>query len=135
MRTLAFCSIVLFAACSAGRGASEPTQDLTLAVEQQAVESGATVDLVLRNASNAPAGYNLCTSSLERRTDVDWEPVSSNRVCTMELNTLEPGAEARYTFDLPSVMIPGQYRFVTSVQNMETDERSDIRSDPFSVER
>ena len=135
MKTLVFCSIVLFAACSANRGASAPAQNLTLTVEQQTVESGATVDLVLRNASSAPAGYNLCTSSLERRTDVDWEPLSSNRVCTMELSTLQPGAEARYTYDLPSVMIPGQYRFVTSVQNMETDERSSIRSDPFSVER
>lgn len=134
MRTRALLGLVLLAACSAGRGASPSPSDLTLSVAADVTAAGETVTLVLRNGSDAAAGYNLCTSALERRTDRDWEPLSPNRVCTMELRTLEPATETSYEFELPAVMIPGQYRFVTTVENMATGVRSSVWSDPFTVE-
>ena len=51
-----------------------------------------SLELLLRNGSAQAIGYNLCASTLERRSGDGWQPVASQRVCTMELRLLGRGA-------------------------------------------
>ena len=88
-----------------------------------------SLELTLRNASAQSIGYNLCTSALERRNGDAWTAVKSRRICTMELRTLEPGSEARYSFsiaDLPS----GEYRARARIEGVTTQ----VLSEPFHVD-
>jgi hypothetical protein len=48
-----------------------------------AVSQGRSLELRLRSGSAQPIGYNLCASSLERRSEAAWQPVASKRMCTM----------------------------------------------------
>src|SRR6185295_1914197 len=53
--------------------------------------SPATILLTLRNSSAQPAGYNLCSSALERRIDDTWTRVPTDEICTMEIRRLASG--------------------------------------------
>ena len=71
--------------------------------------------LTLDNGTTRPIGYNLCSSVLERRDGASWTPVS-NDICTMQVNTLNPGFDA--TFEKrPEDLRAGEYRFVTRVES------------------
>lgn len=106
---------------------------VTLDVEPPEAPTAPSVALVLTNGSAGAIGYNLCTSGLERRAGEDWQPVPSDRVCTLELRTLPPGERARYTVELPPGLAPGEYRFHTDVETLATGERSAVRSGAFRV--
>ena len=75
----------------------------------QAQVAGRSLELRLRNDSAQAVGYNLCASSLERKVGQSWQPVASQRICTMELRSLPPGQEARYSLVLEQLP-PGEYR-------------------------
>ena len=110
-----------------------PVTDVVLRVSPDRVESGAFVHLILRNESDASVGYNLCTSVLERRTTDGWEPVPSERVCTMELRTLSPGERAEYELEIPAGLAEGRYRATTTVERMGAGTRHAVWSDRFQV--
>jgi hypothetical protein len=75
-------------------------------------EPGSTpVRLVLSNGSTGDLGYNLCFHTLERRTGDAWAPVNQLTVCTAELRTLVPGAQATFDTNLPPALEPGTYRY------------------------
>jgi hypothetical protein len=65
----------------------------------------------------------------------DWEAVLADRICTMELRILEPDRSARYEYDLPQGLARGEYRAVTVVHVMETEDRLEVTSLPFRVDR
>lgn len=115
--------------CACGPSVQAGAGNVTLAADA----APDSIVLTLRNGSEAAMYYNLCTSSLERQRNGGWETVPSERVCTLELRTLDPAAEARYTLDLPAVLEPGSYRVRTSVENTGTGERNDLVSEPFRV--
>jgi hypothetical protein len=133
MRSFKLSAIVVLGACTASAGSGDAASDLTLAVEPATVAAGDSVTLILGNESASAIGYNLCTSSLERQTDGSWQPLPSDRVCTMELRTLEPGAQTRYPLSLPAALESGEYRYRTTVELMETGERRDVESEVFRV--
>lgn len=110
-----------------------PASDVVLRVEPDRTAPGETVELVLHNGSQGGIGYNLCTSALERRVGEGWEPVPSDRVCTMELRMLEPGQDARYPLELPQDLAAGTYRASTNVERMETGAREGVTSNTFEV--
>jgi hypothetical protein len=87
-----------------------------------------SLDLSLRNGSAQAIGYNLCASNLERRSGDRWQPVASQRMCTMELRSLAPGGEARYRVSLESVP-PGEYRARARIDGNPPE----VATDPFIV--
>lgn len=137
------------AGCSSTPAADDtPAADQTSAADQISAEDTAgvrlmlaatsaapadTITITLDNTSSATVGYNLCTSSLERRTGDEWQPVPSDRVCTMELRMLEPGEQAGFPLPLPPDLTPGEYRVVTGLHPTDADERVDVASTPFTV--
>ena len=133
MRCKALFAIVLLCACSSSPESGDAASAVTLAVAPAAASAGDSVVLTLRNDSEAQIGYNLCTSELHRSTGGEWQSVPSDRVCTMELRTLAPQAEDRYTLELPSRLEPGEYRYHTRVHIPVTGMPSDIQSESFQV--
>lgn len=92
------------------------------------VSQGRSLELLLRNGSAQPIGYNLCASSLERRSGDGWQPVASQRLCTMEVRSLPPGGEARY--QLPMVDVPpGEYRATTRIDVTPAE----VTTEPFRL--
>jgi hypothetical protein len=126
-------AIVVLAACTTSAGSGDSASDVTLAVEPGAASAGDSVTLVLANESASVIGYNLCTSSLERQSNGTWQPVPSDRVCTMELRSLETGAQARYPLSLPDGLEAGEYRYRTTVELMATGDRREVESEVFRV--
>lgn len=131
MRIVLPCLILAMSACAPSTQPGASPDGVRLEVEPEVVTPGDSIELILTNESSGPVGYNLCTSGLERRRDEGWQAVRSDRVCTMELRTLPVGSEDRYSLGLPEELAPGDYRFRTSLEDLDTGERSSIASDSF----
>lgn len=95
--------------------------------------SPAVVRLTLHNDSAGRVGYNLCSSTLQRKSDSTWTRIPTDEVCTMVLMSLEPGRSATFDKSLPAGLSPGQYRYVTSVENPVDVPQTEIATDPFTV--
>lgn len=124
----------LLCGCNTTPEADPPMGDVRLAVAPTPADAGGRVTLTLSNGADESAAYNLCTSALQRRAGGAWEPVPEDRVCTMELRLLEPGAEATFTVDLPAGLPAGEYRYLTNVEMSAGGERMAVWSEPFRVE-
>lgn len=96
---------------------------------QALVSQPESLELRLRNDSDRTLGYNLCASTLERRSGQAWQPVASQRICTMELRSLPPGREARYSLALPA-LAPGEYRVSTRVEGLPA---AVVATEPFRI--
>jgi oligopeptidase B len=94
---------------------------------------GAEVVLRLHNATAGDLGYNLCNSGLQRLEGGEWTSVPEDRVCTMELRVMQPGLDATYTLRLPPALPAGQYRYVTTVEHMQSGERPSVHTNTFAV--
>ena len=92
------------------------------------VSQGRSLELSLRNGSTQAIGYNLCASSLERRSEGRWQAVPTQRVCTMELRSLPPGGAARYQVSLEDVP-SGEYRARARIDGNPPE----VATDPFIV--
>lgn len=119
-------SLMLGSAC-AMNSASESTNGVTLT----AAHSGQAVVLTLRNDSGAAVGYNLCSSTLQRRAGGTWENVPTDRMCTMEIRNLDSGGAATFDHTLPDGTAAGEYRYVTIVD--ANASRANVASNPFNV--
>lgn len=120
-------------ACACSSSATSGASDVRLAVEPDVTSPGDTVELTLSNDSAEAVGYNLCSSGLERASGGTWQPVPSDRVCTMELRTLEPGTEASFAMELQEGLAAGEYRFSTTVERLDAGTRDVVSSAPFEV--
>jgi hypothetical protein len=92
-----------------------PTQ-AAAPVELSAERDGTRVVLTLRNRSDSPVGYNLCSSSLQRRTGTTWRVVPTGEMCTMEIRELNAGGSATFEKTLPANAGRGEYRYVTTIE-------------------
>lgn len=103
---------------------------VSLAVSPTQVAPGGTVMLTLNNASDHKLGYNLCTSTIETGSGV---PVTTDKICTMELRIVDPGKTAEFGYALPQTLGAGTYRFAAQVTHMPGDKSSLVRSNDFRV--
>jgi hypothetical protein len=133
MRTAVPILIALLAACGPALQNDFPVPGVMLSAAPVPAAPGDSVMLTLENGSGEQIGYNLCTSGLERRVGEAWEAVPSDRVCTMELRTLEPGREATFRLQLAAELADGEYRFSTRVERMEEGAGYVISTDPFRI--
>jgi hypothetical protein len=108
---------------AAGAACASQRVELTATVSQEL-----SLELALRNGSARAIGYNLCASTLERRSGDRWQPVASQRICTMELRSLAPGGEARYRVSVENVP-PGEYRARARIDGNPPE----VATDPFIV--
>lgn len=123
--------LLLMTGCAAGL--QNGTGGVSLSVEPETTEAGATITMILRNDSPAAVGYNLCSSTLEQRLDGAWQPVMTDRVCTLELRTLAAGQVTTYPMELPADLGGGEYRFITAVEFMEMGTRGGVQSGTFRI--
>lgn len=68
------------------------TGGVVLKTDRDRYAASAPVVLTLSNGGATELGYNLCSSTLERRTASGWEAQRVDLVCTMELRGLAPGS-------------------------------------------
>ena len=108
---------------AAGAACASQRVELTATVSQER-----SLEVALRNGSARAIGYNLCASTLERRSGDRWQPVASQRICTMELRSLAPGGEARYRISLEDVP-PGEYRARARIDGTPPE----VATEPFRL--
>ena len=135
MRLSAAFLTILFAACTAVPADPPPPAAATIPVIQLSAEriSPSTIRLILENGASHPVGYNLCSSALQRRIGGTWEAVNTGEFCTMELRTLNPGADATFEKTLPSGLTAGDYRYVTNVESPLGTQQTGVATDSFKL--
>ena len=116
---------------SDGQPSPEPSVDVRLSASPSRTAAGSTMTLTLANSANYTVGYNLCTSAIETAGGAN---VPLDRVCTMELHSLQPGRSANYSFELPANLADGRYRFSTGTENMDAGTRAAVKSNIFTVQ-
>ena len=128
------CVLVLaFAACTSMQSSipppAEPSTDgVRFSVEQV---SPGVMRLMLDNGAPHRIGYNLCASVLERRSGSSWVQAGTD-ICTMQLLTLNPGADA--TFEKrPGTLPAGDYRYATRIESPLDSPPTTIATAPFTV--
>ncbi len=132
MRWLMVPVLALVGAC-----ASEPSppslNPVELLVAPEIPMVGQEATLTLLNGSRDAISYNLCTSTLMRHNGAGWEPVRSDRVCTMELRILAPGEEDQFTVSIPEDLPPGSYRFETMISDADGGDSESLPGMIFLV--
>lgn len=109
---------------------NEPSSRVRLSAERLSQQA---VRLTLDNGERHPIGYNLCTSTLQRRTGTSWAAVQTDEMCTMQLSTLNPGADATFQKSLPADLRPGEYRYVASVESPLGTAQRAVASNAFTL--
>lgn len=116
---------------SDGQPSPQPGGDVRLSASPSRTAAGSTMTLTLTNSANYTVGYNLCTSAIET---AGGSNIPLDRVCTMELRTLQPGRSANYSFELPANLGDGRYRFSTSAENTDAGTPAVVKSNIFTVQ-
>lgn len=109
------------------------TGGLVLRTDRDRYAAGSAVVLTLSNGGATEVGYNLCSSTLERRTGSGWEAQRVDLVCTMELRGLAPGSSASFTHTLPAALAAGEYRYSTRVEERPGGAMRSVATDSFTV--
>lgn len=123
--------VALFVAC-APVAAPVPDPEPSIAgVRFEATSTSGEVVLTLHNGTDAPIGFNLCSSRLERREGTVWTHIPTGEMCTMEIRSLPAGETARFEKTLPAKLAGGVYRYTTIV-DLPNDERLVLATEPFS---
>jgi hypothetical protein len=131
MRLLVSVLVLGLTACGTSLQSGGSVQGVRLAATPTAARD--SIVLTLTNGSALDVGYNLCTTAIERLTGDTWQSLPTDRVCTMELRTLQPGGQDRFTTTLPAGAAPGDYRFATGVNIPLEGERSTVTSNVVRV--
>lgn len=128
------CGILLIAVACAPVSTVPQNENVSTGprLSAERVSSG-VIRLALDNGAFQAIGYNLCTSQLERRSASGWTAVPTNEVCTMQLMTLNPGRDATFEKRLPAGLAPGDYHYVTRVENPLGGSQQIVATEPFSV--
>ena len=135
MRNLTVIACLILAACT-----QLPTEPQTAEAREESPlqlhaqrTAESTIVLTLRNESPATVGYNLCSSTLERRTGGSWKTVPEEIVCTRELRTLAQGASATFDRHVRPALPPGEYRFVTQVESPLGGRMTSVASNSLTI--
>lgn len=109
----------------------DPSSEVSLRASPLQLDAGETVTLTLSNGTSGRLGYNLCTSALQTASGGE---VRTDRVCTLELRTLEPGRSASYPYELPVSLESGSYRLSTGIERLDGGARTTTTSNTFTVQ-
>jgi hypothetical protein len=134
MKILSLVLAAALAACAPLPATAPPPADSSPAGVHFSAEkvSPGVVRLMLDNGAPHRIGYNLCTSVLQRRSGSEWAQQPSTDVCTMQLLTLNPGADA--TFEKRPGSVPaGEYRYVTRIESPLNTPPVTIGTAPFTL--
>ena len=132
MKTMAV-MLAAMMACSTVPDANQSAPSTVGGVALTAEATGSEVRLKLTNQSAEPAGYNLCSSRLVRRSGDTWTNVPTGVMCTMEIRTLAAGASDTFTHTLPSSATAGEYRYETRVEMPMGGPGTHVASNSFEV--
>ncbi|HEU4522186.1 MAG TPA: hypothetical protein VFT12_09300 [Thermoanaerobaculia bacterium] len=116
----------------AGDQTAPPASPSGVMFSAERVATG-SIRLALDNGSSQPIGYNLCHSSLQRRTGSEWTSVPGDEICTMEIRTLNPGHDATFEKRLPAGLAAGEYRYVTNVESPLGTPQSAVATAAFRL--
>lgn len=98
---------------------SPTTGDIRLWVIGEPSAGGGTLVIRLSNESERDLTYNLCFSTLERRSAAGWGTAQvgpASGVCPFDRRRLGAGAAVDGTFALADSLSAGTYRLVTSAR-------------------
>lgn len=123
--------LAIMLACSSTPNGAHPS-GVSLSAAPDAAQPG-SIALTLHNGADGPITYNLCASSLQRSSGTTWETVPEQRACTLELRTLDPGADATQSIALPAGTSSGEFRYSTSVGLTSPEESVTVASNSFMV--
>ena len=131
MKSLVFATVLLAACASVPPGPQTSSSSAGVHFAAERLSSDA-VRLMLDNGAAGRIGYNLCSSELQRRDGDQWIRVDTGDICTMQLMTLNAGHDATFEKRLPSTLSPGEYRYVTSIENPIGSPMTRLATAPFS---
>ena len=107
-----------------------PGSSVRLYTDTSRYGPGDTVQLTLSNGTRTTIEYNLCSTTLERKT-TGWGRVKEERVCTMELHVMPSGGKDSTSRELPMGLEAGTYRFTMTIN--PGGESQEILSNDFRV--
>jgi hypothetical protein len=117
--------------CAAGGDASRPAVGLQFTVSPRYPTAGDSVTLTLSNGEAAAVGLNLCTARLIRGASGPGDSVPEERMCTMELRILEPGAADSVRLVLPDTLSGPSYHYLLTVERQGAGETVEISTAEF----
>lgn len=127
------------AACATNPPVADPgdsrADGATVTTTASSYTPGSRVGLRITNNTGSTLGYNACTRTIEHNNNGNWSPIPEpNRMCTMQINLIEPGQTRSDATDLPNSMPVGTYRIVISMSRQETNGGViTARSNSFTV--
>lgn len=107
-------TLALLPACD--DAATEPdATTITITTARMSYAPGEALVVTLRNDGTSPVAHSFCPQVLERRAGATgWTTVASypppGAGCTMELQTLAPGATVTVRLTLPGTLVVGEHR-------------------------
>jgi len=93
---------------------------------------GEDIGLRLVNQTDLSLRYNLCRSTVQRRSESGWVSVNLNRACPDVRFRLAPTETAAFDLPTPMSLPPGTYRVVTPVSYEDRDMQT-LRTGEFQV--
>ncbi len=133
--------LMLAGTACAGTNVSDPGagNNVQVTLAKDAYLSGETVNLVLKNVSNASVEYagSLCRRVLQRQQQNGaWSTVEGpSKICTLELRYLGVGKSVPLPYGLPQDLPTGLYRIQMPSPTPENAQppEPDVTTQPFSV--
>lgn len=129
--------LLVVSGCSMMLAPESGDRNVEFTTERQAYAPGDDVAITLTNRTKHGIGYNLCWSIVQQRVNGEWKAPKNvpGRICTAELRYLAQGRTASSVFPLPEMLPAGEYRIITSVENMRTGNQLAVATNPFAIGR
>lgn len=131
----ALLSYVVVGACTSMTQVENPRA--TLRVDQAQYSLGEIGVVTLENRSDSDIGYNFCFGSFAYREAGAWNPAGGRtKVCLGIMRSLRKGQSATMSFNVVEPFFePGeQYRFVLTVEHLDTGKEKTVFSNIFIVQ-
>lgn len=127
---------IVFFSCNINNSSSntDPLKEVSFTTSQDRYSFGSVITLTIRNTSAKSVGYNMCSSTLQRKRDEGWVTINSDTYCLLYLLVMKPGNSDQYKVDLGqryNLGKTGVYRITTNVEFK--GETFTLITDPFKI--
>ena len=108
-----------------------------ISTDAPSYQAGDTISIRVVNQIGRPVTYHPCRWVLERDSDGAWQPVRDERLdtCKAEPRMVGPGQVLTYTFRSDPRSRRGQYRFRTTLQDLDGRTGQMVISNSFAITR